>query len=112
MNLFDHFLNNKQNKGKPQNEASETWKLTVHGVVQGVGFRWSVQNVAQALQLNGTVRNNADATVTITLQASEEQVDQFVQELPRRMSSFAHIERIDKKRLPGVEKMHGFHVLY
>lgn len=114
MSLFDHFLknSNEKNDKNKNGAATETWKLTVHGVVQGVGFRWSVQNVAQELHLNGTVRNNPDMTVTITLQASQAEVDDFIRELPRRMSSFAQIEKIDKEKLAGVEKMHGFHVLY
>ncbi|RVU70081.1 MULTISPECIES: acylphosphatase [Lactobacillus] len=90
----------------------ETWKLIAHGTVQGVGFRWSVQNLAQALGINGTVRNNPDMTVTIMLQSSLDEVNHFIAELPKNVSPFAKITQISKEKLTGVEKMHGFHVLY
>lgn len=93
-------------------ETVETWKLVAHGQVQGVGFRWSVQTLAQDLNINGTVRNNADMTVTIMLQADTDKVNNFIEKLPNSLSPFAHIEKIDKEKLAGVEKMHGFHVLY
>lgn len=90
----------------------ETWKLVISGLVQGVGFRWSVQTFAQSLGINGTVKNNADTTVTIMLQADKNTVNRFIQELPHHISPFANIENIDAEEIPGVEKMHDFHVLY
>lgn len=90
----------------------ETWKLVVSGIVQGVGFRWSVQTYAQSLGLCGTVKNNSDSTVTITLQADKNIVNNFIQNLPKHISPFAQIENIKAEELTGVEKMHDFHVLY
>ncbi|GAA3626718.1 acylphosphatase [Lactobacillus hamsteri] len=90
----------------------ETWKLTASGTVQGVGFRWSVLNYAQSLGLSGTVKNNPDMTVTIMLQATKDQVTEFINNLPDNISPFAHIENIDVEKLSKVDKMHGFHVLY
>ncbi|KRL90990.1 acylphosphatase [Lactobacillus kalixensis] len=90
----------------------QTWKLIASGIVQGVGFRWSVQNCAQNLGINGTVRNNSDSTVTIILQADRDTLDKFVKKLPDFISPFAKIADINITKLSGVEKMHGFHVLY
>lgn len=89
----------------------ETRKLTVSGVVQGVGFRWSSQALANKLNLPGTVKNNPDGTVTIYLQGESDKIDDFVEKLPTS-SGFAHVENIDQESVPDVEKMHGFHVLY
>lgn len=115
MSIFDHFLNNNEpNKANKQknNSNSPIWRLTAYGVVQGVGFRWSVQNLAQNLGLNGTVRNNIDGTVTIELQASEEEIQDFKAKLPHNISSFAKIDKIKTEKLAKVKQMHGFHVLY
>jgi len=38
---------------------------TVHGSVQGVGFRWFVQRAAARLDLEGWVVNQADGTVEV-----------------------------------------------
>lgn len=115
MSIFDHFINNdeKNNRGNfKDNSHSPIWRLTAYGVVQGVGFRWSVQTLAQNLGLNGTVRNNIDGTVTIELQASKEDIDNFEAQLPHNISSFARIDKIKTEKLAKVEQMHGFHVLY
>ena len=46
----------------------ETRKLICSGLVQGVGFRWSTMALANKMGIPGTVKNNADGTVTIYLQ--------------------------------------------
>lgn len=90
----------------------QTWILKVSGIVQGVGFRYSVMLFAQSLNLHGTVKNNPDSTVTIVLQTDKDTVDSFIKELPKHISSFAKIDKIDLKQGSIVEKMHDFHVLY
>lgn len=90
----------------------ETWKITITGHVQGVGFRWSVQTYANSLNLNGTVRNDADGSVTVCLQTDREMVDYFMQNLAKHISPFAHIDDFQIEKLEGVEKMHSFHVSY
>lgn len=40
-------------------------RLVVHGVVQGVGFRYTCSHVAQELGVAGWVRNLADGTVEV-----------------------------------------------
>lgn len=89
----------------------ETRKLIVSGLVQGVGFRWSTQNLANQMNIPGTVKNNADGTVTIYLQGDSDTLDRFIEKLPSA-SGFAHIKNIVQESVPAVEKMHDFHVLY
>lgn len=89
----------------------ETIKLVVSGLVQGVGFRWSTQNLANQMGIPGTVKNNSDGTVTIFLQAEGSEIDRFIEKLSSA-SGFAHIENISQESVPNVEKMHDFHVLY
>ncbi|MGO2722385.1 MAG: acylphosphatase [Lactobacillus sp.] len=90
----------------------ETVKLTIHGRVQGVGFRWSVQTLATALKLNGDVANNADGSVTIHLQGIPEQINTFKAKLPHRLSPFSKITEITQEISPNSPKMADFHVLY
>jgi acylphosphatase len=40
-------------------------KVIISGQVQGVGFRWSVQRLAQQHRVTGTVRNLPDGSVEV-----------------------------------------------
>lgn len=42
-------------------------RFLVHGVVQGVGFRWFVAGHAERLGLRGWVRNREDGTVEVVV---------------------------------------------
>lgn len=51
--------------------------LRFEGQVQGVGFRWTAQNVARTAGLTGWVRNEWDGSVSMELQGTDEQISQF-----------------------------------
>ena len=61
-----------------QHGATVTVRLTISGRVQGVGFRESMRAVAQALEINGWVRNCDDSNVEAMLQGDEFTVEQLV----------------------------------
>ena len=52
-----------------------TRRLFIHGRVQGVGFRYSLNAEARALGLNGWVRNRSDGSVEALLIGPIEAVD-------------------------------------
>ncbi len=53
----------------------------VHGLVQGVGFRFWAQHQARALGLRGTVRNCRDGTVEIEFAGSQDAVEEMCRRL-------------------------------
>ena len=55
-----------------------TVRLEITGRVQGVGFRESMRAVAQALEVNGWVRNREDGSVEAMLQGAEHDVERLV----------------------------------
>ena len=55
-----------------------TVRITITGRVQGVGFRESMRVVAQALEINGWVRNVDDGSVEATTQGNEYAIEQLV----------------------------------
>ena len=55
-----------------------TVKLEITGRVQGVGFRESLRAVAEALEVNGWVRNHDDGNVHAILQGLETDVERVV----------------------------------
>jgi hydrogenase maturation protein HypF len=65
----------------------------VRGIVQGVGFRPFVYNLAQRLQLSGFVLNSS-AGVFIEAEGPGERVDQFLNALQRDAPPLARIEDV------------------
>ena len=51
------------------------------GQVQGVGFRYTAQRIAERLGLTGFVRNLADGTVEMFIQGRAEDIDLCLQEI-------------------------------
>lgn len=51
-----------------------TRRFVVRGRVQGVGFRWFVEQEARMLGVAGLVRNNSDATVEVLAQGTSAQL--------------------------------------
>ncbi|HTS50254.1 MAG TPA: carbamoyltransferase HypF [Bryobacteraceae bacterium] len=66
-------------------------QIHIRGVVQGVGFRPFVFNLAQRLRLSGYVLNSS-AGVVIEAEGSETELDQFVRALNRDAPPLAQIE--------------------
>lgn len=56
----------------------ETIAITVTGKVQGVGFRVSTMQHAQALHINGYARNEKDGTVRIIVQGEATALDELI----------------------------------
>jgi len=69
---------------------------TVHGDVQGVGFRYFLMREAQRLGLRGWVRNRDDGTVEFVAEGSREDLDRLRQ-AAERGPRMAQVERVDAK---------------
>ena len=82
-------------------------QYTFTGHVQGVGFRYSAQYLAQAIGVTGWVKNEWDGTVVMEAQGTREQLDLLVQKL--RTRSFIRIDYAAELEIPLVEEL-GFHV--
>lgn len=52
--------------------------IIVHGLVQGVGFRWFVARQAGALGLHGFVKNRPDGTVELEAEGDRSLVESLV----------------------------------
>lgn len=69
------------------------WKLSVRGIVQGVGFRPFVYNLARGLNLRGSVINTVDG-VEIDVEGERAQLDIFMRKLKDDAPRLAKIEDI------------------
>ena len=77
-------------------------RLRVHiqGIVQGVGFRPFVYQLAHHHRLNGYVANTPKG-VEIEVEGGQEALQHFLQELPKTAPPLATITQIDTEELPA-----------
>jgi acylphosphatase len=81
--------------------------IVVHGLVQGVGFRYFVQGLGRRLGLTGDVRNLPDSTVEIVVEGDDGKIKEFVKAVERG-PSMAYVERLDIHDLAPSGKYHSF----
>jgi acylphosphatase len=68
--------------------------LKIFGVVQGVGYRWSMVEEARRLGLRGGVRNRRDGSVEAIVAGPRQALDQIV-EWARHGPPSAVVTRVD-----------------
>lgn len=73
--------------------------ITVHGIVQGVGFRPFVYELARRCELSGFVLNRS-GVVSIEIEGPEHNLDAFLSALRNEAPPLARIERVVCENLP------------
>ena len=68
-------------------QGAKRIRLLVQGRVQGVGFRWFVISEGRRLGLKGWVRNNADGSVELEAEGTEDHVSQLHQRVSQGPSA-------------------------
>jgi acylphosphatase len=79
--------------------SQTTSRSIVHfaGHVQGVGFRYSVMQIAREFELSGFVENLPDGRVLLEAEGDRSEIDAFVGEISNRMSGYIRtVERTDE----------------
>ncbi len=72
-----------------------------HGRVQGVGFRFFVQQTAKEMGLTGWVKNMPDGTVTMEVQGDIEEIDAFAKRI-KKGGGFIRVDRLDMETADSV----------
>lgn len=88
---------------------SKRLEARVYGRVQGVFFRDSTRQQAEQLGLGGWVRNEADGSVAVVAEGSEEALRElagFLEVGPRA----AHVERVETDWRAATGEFRGFRV--
>lgn len=70
------------------------WRITVRGIVQGVGFRPFVYNTAQALGVRGWVKNTS-AQVQLEIEADQATLEAFLRALQVQCPRQARIDTLE-----------------
>jgi hydrogenase maturation protein HypF len=89
---------------------SETRRIRVYGIVQGVGFRPTVDRHATTAGIAGTVCNKGPY-VEIYAQGSSGQIDRFVDLMRTQPPRRATILKIDVKPAPDAPDYEGFSIV-
>jgi acylphosphatase len=84
-------------------------EATVHGRVQGVGFRYWVVRRAGQMGLVGWVANEADGSVRCVAEGPSGELDRL-EELLRAGPTGAIVERVQAVRMPATGRLSGFGV--
>ena len=77
-------------------------KATVRGIVQGIGFRPFIYNLAAECRLNGYVLNNGRGVV-LEVEGNRAAIDRFFSAIESHPPPLAHITSIDRESLPPAD---------
>lgn len=83
-------------------------QLRFKGRVQGVGFRYTANQIAQKLGITGWVYNDYDGSVLMEAQGTKSQISQMINLLEK--GTFIEIDSIDKIDLQIEQNEQSFKV--
>lgn len=84
----------------------------IHGLVQGVGFRYSTQSKARQLSITGYVRNLDDASVEVVACGDSGQVEELVTWLNAGGPRSARVDRVVKQSYQPEKAWRDFVIRY
>lgn len=90
--------------------GKEVWDIRITGLVQGVGFRPFIHNLAKANTLTGWVMNRNDCVV-VKVQGTSRQLSDFVQQITEKAPTAAFIETVEVEILPETPGYRAFRIL-
>lgn len=93
-------------------DATQARRYFVSGIVQGVGFRYFVQSIAERLRLNGYTRNLRDGRVEVYAIGTAEQLAKLRAALDRGPSSASVSEVAEQSANIDPQYAHGFVITY
>ena len=85
-------------------------KIKITGIVQGVGFRPFVYNLALKYDIKGWV-NNDEKGVNILLSSSEENIQNFINELKSNPPILAKINSINIEKITEIKEYKTFEII-
>jgi len=90
----------------------ESYRLIVHGKVQGVFYRKFIAQKLRQMGVRGYVRNLPDGTVEVVVRATEEELEAIRQALEEG-SPLSEVERIEMEYLGEDDLLYdGFEIRY
>jgi acylphosphatase len=78
------------------------------GHVQGVGFRYTTEDIAARFNVKGYVRNLPDGRVELVMEGPPEEMDGVLESLRERLDRF--IRKIDLNTAPATGEFREFEI--
>ena len=86
----------------------QRWIYHFSGRVQGVGFRYTTQNMALQYDVRGYVKNLPDGRVELVMEGNDSEVGYLVKSLHNKMNCF--IRNVEVHAEPATGSFEGFQV--
>lgn len=84
-------------------------RVEYSGRVQGVGFRYSTQRLAQGYAVHGFVKNLADGRVEVLVEGELTEVERFLAAVQVEMDGYIEATNVQDEALRG---LNGFRIAY
>lgn len=85
--------------------------VNVSGRVQGVGFRFFVQQTALKMKVTGWVKNESDGTVSMEIQAEPQILDRLLEKI-QQGNGYSKVTKMNSADLEVVEGENKFVITY
>jgi len=80
------------------------------GRVQGVGFRFTTENIARQLGVTGWVKNLRESNVEVVAEAEEDVLQKFLEQINQYFSRY--IQDTDTEWLEATGEFHDFGIRF
>jgi acylphosphatase len=87
----------------------ERYHLLISGRVQGVGYRYSIRNIASKLGLVGWVKNRDDSKVEIVAEGDKISLEELV-EWAKHGPRFSKVDAVDIELQPASDEFLDFNI--
>jgi len=90
---------------------NRTLEINITGIIQGVGFRPFLYNLARSLNLKGYILNRGNAGVRLVLQGSSNQLEKFLMEIEYKKPDISFIEKVETTDLEQSETFSSLEIM-
>ncbi|MFX1496295.1 MAG: carbamoyltransferase HypF [Promethearchaeota archaeon] len=91
--------------------TEKTVEINITGIVQGVGFRPFLFNLAKDYNLNGVILNRGNAGVRLIVQGEPVKIQTFIDTIPLSKPVIAYIESINSKEIQTNNKYDNLEII-
>ena len=86
-------------------------RIIFKGHVQGVGFRYTVMDLARSFEVCGWVRNLPDGSVELQVMGESAEVEAFIKEIAEESNVAHHIKSLMAEKIPPLTGVRGFCIM-